>query len=353
MQPALSLCPATELDVLGHVERFGRETVSFQVLEPGLTYLAPERDALVAYTDTGACWVAAGAPLCEPARYSDVARAFIRAAAAQRRRAVFCAAESAFARTSGLRSLRIGEQPAWDPCAWPELLRSVRSLREQLRRARARGVIVRALSAAELHERHPIRAALDAIARDWLATRRGPPLSFLLDLQLYSHPERRRVFVAEREGAPVALLAAVPIYGRGGWFVEDVLRGRDAPNGTTELLIDAAMSTCAEAGSHHLTMGLVPLAGEVPWWLRVLRRAGAPFYDFAGLHRYRQKLRPHAWEPVALCFPEGQSPLRSAWDVLCAVTHGRPLRHAALSLTGARGADERGAQESGRSRRGA
>jgi CheY-like chemotaxis protein len=54
------------------------------------------------------------------------------------------------------------------------------------------------------------------------------------------------VLVAERDGAVVGFLAAIPIYARPGWFFEDFLRDPDAPNGTVELLVDAGMRAAAE-----------------------------------------------------------------------------------------------------------
>ena len=59
----------------------------------------------------------------------------------------------------------------------------------------------------------------------------------------------------------VALLAAVPIYARQGWLVEDLLRDVGAPNGTAEALVDKAMRRFAEAGSRYATLGLAP-SGE-------------------------------------------------------------------------------------------
>ena len=44
---------------------------------------------------------------------------------------------------------------------------------------------------------------------------------------------------------------------------EDVLRSPEAPNGTVELLIDAAMRALHEAGSRFVTLGLAPLAGAI------------------------------------------------------------------------------------------
>ena len=57
----------------------------------------------------------------------------------------------------------------------------------------------------------------------------------------------------------------VPVYARRGRFIEDLLRAPEAPNGTSELLVDAAMREAASDGVRYVTLGLAPLAGEVPF----------------------------------------------------------------------------------------
>jgi hypothetical protein len=68
-----------------------------------------------------------------------------------------------------------------------------------------------------------------------------------------------RYFVAEWPGQ-VAFLSAVLVYARQGWLIEDGLRRRHAPNGTTEVLIDAMMRDVAD--SEFVTLGLAPLSSR-------------------------------------------------------------------------------------------
>ena len=70
-------------------------------------------------------------------------------------------------------------------------------------------------------------------------------------------PEEHRYLIAERQGRAVHFLYAVPIYGRRGWLMEDMLRDPAAPNGTTELVIDRLMADVE--GDARITPGLTPL----------------------------------------------------------------------------------------------
>ncbi|HVU51371.1 MAG TPA: phosphatidylglycerol lysyltransferase domain-containing protein, partial [Polyangia bacterium] len=139
---------AARARALALLKQHGWNATSFQILEPGFRYwFAPGAGgedtaggdaACVGYVDTGAAWIAAGAPVAADPALASVAEAFVAAARAAGRRAAFFATEERLAldpALAGLTALRIGEQPVWDPAAWAATVRSTRSLREQLRRA--------------------------------------------------------------------------------------------------------------------------------------------------------------------------------------------------------------------------
>lgn len=314
--------PDSRSRVLSLLRLHGWNTTSFQVLERGFTYwFHPDLDACVAYVDTGRAWVAAGAPIATDSDVSRCADAFVAAARSQGRRASFFAVEHRFVGSAAVASMPVGEQPSWDPASWPAVLRSDRRLREQLRRARAKNVIVRAIDHSELtHSDANMRSSLDALVARWLESRKMPPMGFLVDVQLFDFADERRWFAAERDGRLVGLLVAIPIYRRRGWFFEDLLRTPDAPNGTTELLFDAAMRTVADEGSRYATLGLAPLAGEVSPWLRFVRACTAALYDFDGVRRFKAKLRPSDWQPIYLAWPKGASGNQALLDSLSAFT---------------------------------
>ncbi len=299
----------------------GWNATSFQVLESGFSYwFDPEEQGFVAYVDTGAAWVVAGAPVAPPALLTTCAERFCAAAKAAKRRVCFFGIEDRFLTNEAFESIPIGEQPSWDPARWEETLRATRSLREQLRRARAKGVTAREVAAHELAPGAPMRRRAEALVADWLASRRMAPMGFLVDVQIFDLVEERRTFVAERGDEIVAMLVAVPVFAREGWLFEDLLRADEAPNGTTELLVDAGMRAIAESGSRYATLGLAPLAGDLTPWLRFAREVSKALYDFHGLHRFRAKLKPSSWSTIHLAWPQGGSANTALYDALAAFT---------------------------------
>jgi phosphatidylglycerol lysyltransferase len=98
------------------------------------------------------------------------------------------------------------------------------------------------------------------------------------------------------------------------------VREAHAPNGTGELLIDAVMRWAAATDSSWVTLGVAPLAGEVPKKLGWARRGIGFLYDFRGLQRYKAKFQPHGWTLSYLLYPPTQGALRSLLDALRAFT---------------------------------
>lgn len=299
------------------VLRHGWNTACYQVLNPGVRHwFSSARDAVVGYSTFARTRVVVGAPVCASERLEAVAAEFAAASAAANERVAFFAAGARLERLLGASHclVSLGAQPVWDPRFWPDIVRHKASLRAQLLRARNKGVSVTRWTPACASASPSLRRVL----REWLASRGLPPLHFMTEPELLDHVEDRRIFVAERdvgEGTQVVgFLVAAPIPARDGWLVEQWPRARAAPNGTTHLLVDAAMRDVAAAGAGYVSLGLAPLSLHgsstehvpPPWmrWLLAWMRAHARrFYNFGGLEAFKASLQPMAWEPAFAIAP--------------------------------------------------
>jgi phosphatidylglycerol lysyltransferase len=307
------------------LEKHGHDAVSFQALEPGLQTWEAD-GGVVAYAGTAGGWVAVGGPIASRENRAEVAERFVRAAAARGRRASFFGCDDVDGFGERFARVALGEQPIFRPAEWGATLSTHRRLREQLRRARKKGVVVRHVRPEELAEGSAIRTAVDDLAREWLRSRPMEPMGFLVTLSLYEEPSMHRYYIAERGGVMLAFMSLVPIGAEKGWLVEDVVRGRHAPNGTTELLFDQAMRDAAEDGSPIVTWGLAPLAGAVPWPMRVIGTLGRGLYDFRGLQAFKARLHPQAWQAVYVVYLRGETALPHLIDALRAFAGGSLLR---------------------------
>jgi phosphatidylglycerol lysyltransferase len=258
----------------------------------------------------------AGAPIASATRVVGVAEDFI----AAYRRVAFFGVEQRFVDATGLAALKIGEQPWWDPREWEERHRGHRSLKEQLRRARRKGVVVRRVAGEEVP-----RAAMERLIDRWMASRPMPPMAFLVELHPFLFAEERRYYTAMAGGELAGVLVAVPVYGRDGWFFEDLLRDPAAPNGTAEALVDYGMRDVAADGCSFVTLGLAPLAGG-DFRLRIVRRLASGFYNFEGLYAFKRKLRPDGWSPIYLAYPTRGGAALALYDSLAAFAQGKLVR---------------------------
>jgi phosphatidylglycerol lysyltransferase len=308
----------------------GYNATSFQTVGEGFSYLF-HGDGYVAYADTGRAWVAAGAPVCRAEALASMVQAFVDAARAAGRRCCFFSVEPRLlaATERSLEHVRIGEQPVWDPGEWEASLRQRGSLREQLRRARAKGVTVRQVSD---DERAALAEPLRRLLTRWLATRAMPPMGFLVAVPAAFDSADGRRFVASVGERVVGVACVIPVPGRQGLFIEHLLRDPHAPNGTVELLVDAVMRWAASSGCSWLTLGLAPLSGDVSPPLRFARRRLRFLYDFEGLRRFKQKLYPRDAVPIYLAFPRSQGAVRSILDALAAFSAGGLLHFGARFL---------------------
>lgn len=324
------------------VLQYGWNTTAYQILNPGFDlWFSAQHEAVVGYVEAGGRRVVGGAPVCAEAALADVAAEFERDSAHWKSGVVYFGAEErlerVYANARTHASLLLGAQPVWKPSDWPAIIASHASLRGQLNRARNKGVGVE-LWSSDAAERNP---HLKRCLKEWLATRGLPPLHFLVEPETLGNLRDRRVFVAARRGRgggggdPVGFLIASPIAARDGWLTEQFVRGRAAPNGTAELMIDAAVRWMADENAQYVTFGLAPLssrAGEgeaQSFWMRVafgwVRAHGRRFYNFEGLDKFKAKFCPERWEAVYAISNERSFSMRSLYAIGSAFTSGNPF----------------------------
>lgn len=79
----------------------------------------------------------------------------------------------------------------------------------------------------------------------------------------------RVLVLAPRAGSAVAFLVASPVVARNGYLIEQVARAPRAPNGSSELLIDAAIRRFADDDRVYVTLGPVALSSPPPSRMRL------------------------------------------------------------------------------------
>lgn len=349
------------------VLRHGWNATAYQIINPGMSHWFSRRsDAVVGFVRRHGVRVVAGAPVCAKSRLTGVVAEWEGDADQSGERVCYFGAAGRLRQlldqAPGYSSVLLGAQPVWRPADWSGIIARHASLRAQLNRARNKGVRAREWASDEAVDHPELRRCL----KEWLGTRGLPPLHFLVEPETLARLEDRRIFVAERVGMVVGYVVMSPVPARGGWLTEQFVRGRGAPNGTVELLLDAAARAVAASGAAYLTMGLVPLSERTwlpsdynPLWLRFLlswvRAHGRRFYNFRGLESFKEKFRPREWEPIFAIANEPHFSPRTLYAITAAFTDTPPLaavarglwkavRQEARWLAAARATDSRGSR---------
>jgi phosphatidylglycerol lysyltransferase len=321
------------------VLEFGWNATAYQILNPGIAlWFSAAGDGVVGFVRYRRVLVVGGAPVCALDRLDAISAEFVAEARKRGQRVCYFGAgyrlESCCAGDASWSKVLLGAQPVWDPRDWSAAVAKRASLRSQFNRASNKGVTVAEWNARDGENNQHLRRCLE----QWLATRGLPPLHFMVEPETLSRLQDRRVFVARRgAGEVIAFTVLSPVPARNGWLVEQIVRGKGAPNGTAELLIDVAMRAIGASGAIYATLGLSPLSQRAgipqphqPLWLRVVlewvRRHGARFYNFDGLDAFKAKFNPQVWEPIYAIAEGGQFPPRALYAIAGAFSGGAPVR---------------------------
>lgn len=324
--------------------RYGWNATAFQVVNPGICHwFTPDREAIVGYVERQGVRVVAGAPICAEERLSEVLTVFETEARQVGQSVCYFGAAgrvmSLIGDCPGYSTVLLGAQPVWEPSRWSTIVDNHASLRAQVARARNKEIYLEEWTPEQAHN-HP---ALHRLLTEWLASRTLPSLHFLVEPETLERLSGRRIFVALRHREPVGFVNCSPIPARSGWLTEQFIRGKNAPNGTIELMLDGAIRSLAREGAQYVTMGLVPLSHNTwdathinPLWLRWgltwIRAHGHRFYNFEGLERFKAKFQPNTWETIYAVSNEPQFTPRTLYAIAHAFSQRSPLIAVAQGL---------------------
>lgn len=317
---------------------YGWNSTSYQIINPGIKrWFTETNDAVVGYVSSFGERVVVGAPVCTLERLPEVVAEFERDAQRAGERVCYFGAElrleSLYQNSPKYAKMLLGAQPIWQPSDWAKTVATHKSLRAQLNRARNKGVAVAEWSTEKARDNDALRLCL----REWLALKGLPPLHFMVETDTLGRLLDRRVFVAERGGKVVGFILLSPVTQRNGWLFEQFVYQPGAPNGTVELMIDAAMRELAADGCDYATLGLAPLSTRAqiapydnPFWLRVLlawmRVHAQRFYNFDGLDAFKAKLKPERWEPVFAVSNERRISPKTLYAIAAAFSENAPFK---------------------------
>lgn len=324
--------------LLAALSRHGAHSASYVLLEGGKQYATADGvDGFLGYDNRGGVTVIAGDPVCAPA---DAPR-LIATLLAQRGRRPVCAigvrAEMLPAfRACGFDAVSIGSEAVFDLQRFTLSGGPMAAVRAACNKATREGVRVTEYHPAPGPD--PVADELCRVSAEWMGAKGGVEHGFLLGGLSLGAATAKRYFIAragDGHGRVEGFIVCEPVYARRGWYLDVTRRRIDAVRGTMELLTTDILATLARQGYAMATLGLAPL-GDVsaddahrhPHFARgarfVYEHLNRPI-DFKGLHQYKRKYHPHAWERRYLCFRRCIGP-RLLYAALAVRHDARPPR---------------------------
>lgn len=282
---------------------FGRHSLAYSVLQPGMLYFGSAAHGCIAYRRWLGQTCVLGDPLTPPATASTLIAAFLQ----RFPRAMFMqihAETVAILRGQGYQVTPVGVESELDTATFSLVGKRKQDLRHYRNKAIKAGVTVE-----EVADSTAVRESLRPVSAAWLPTKSwfAHELEFLArPFQLEPEPGVR-LFVMRSAGLPVAFSILDPMYDAGGvcGYTVSILRhARGAPEGACDFINLHVLDRLREEGIPLLSLGVSPFHrveelaraeghGAWPVYLvyRVLRRFGDPIYHFHGLSFHKSRYR--------------------------------------------------------------
>jgi lysylphosphatidylglycerol synthetase-like protein (DUF2156 family) len=316
------------------VSRHGYNGMSYLALYPGWEYFHPPAvEGFIAFERHNGVALAVGDPVCAPGDETAVLDAFRTFCQADRLTPAFAGATARFAgvcRERGWKTLKIGEEPLFALADYAPRGNRTKKVRSAANQAQKTGVIIEKIPAGASPSLQAARE-MDEVLSEWKASRKITALSFTLRLAPLAGAEDKAILLARKNGRLEGFVTCIPIAGRNGYYIEDMIRRPTAPNGVSELLFLTAVGECRVRGAEMANLGLAPLrntsqqpAGHrlIGHLLHFTFRKLNFFYKFKPLEHFKAKFGPTAWEDAFLIYRPGRL-IRVSFALLNAFTPGK------------------------------
>jgi phosphatidylglycerol lysyltransferase len=283
---------------------------------------SPSGKSFIMFGKQGRSWVSLYGPFGEAREWPDLVWQFIELATDHGGRAAFYQVRPAtlpLYLDCGLHALKLGEH-AHVPLPEFNLKGAKRAnLRSGVNRGEREGLVFEVVPA---HDIAPLLPALRLVSDAWLEGQRGREKSFSVGRFDADYLQRLPVAVVRRGDRVIAFANLLMTDAKDEASLDLMRYTPDSPPGTMDFLFARVMLHLQAEGFERFGLGMSPMAGmaerrRAPRWQRLGRllfQYGDRFYNFRGLHSFKDKFEP-VWEARYLAAPRGLAPVFVLADV--------------------------------------
>ena len=298
--------------------RYGYNGMSFLTLYRGWEYFHPaEGEGFVAFERHNGVALAVGDPVGPPESQLALIEGFRAFCASEHLTQAFVGATPRLADScieTGWKALKIGEEPIFTLADYAPRGNRTKKVRSAANQARKRGTTVEAIAAGR-RPSYSVAREMEEVQAAWQGSRNISALAFTLRLCPLEYADDKVILIARREGRIEGFVTCLPAAKGESYYIEDMIRRPDAPNGVSELLFLAAVDECRARGATTANLGLAPLrnTGRQPSRHRFTGHALQftfnhlnVFYKFKPLEHFKAKFGPCHWEDSFLIYRPGR-----------------------------------------------
>ncbi len=294
------------------VEKYGRSSLArLTLLKDKAYYFSPSGRSVVAYVPKGRGAIALGDPIGPEDDRKEAIFGFQQFCQRNDWHPAFYQTlpdDLELYRSLGFRVLQIGEEAIADLKAFTTQGKAGKDWRAALNRMKKLGHEVK-FYAPPISDQ--LLLELKALSDEWLQMTEGSEKQFSLG---WFHEEYLRdceiVVVQTAEGKISAFANVIPEYQLNEITIDLMRRRTEVEQGTMDFLFTSMFQHFKERGYDTFNLGLVALSGvgEKPKSPRLERALHYlynhlnQFYNFQGLHAFKEKFKPH-WEPRYFIYP--------------------------------------------------
>ena len=290
---------------------------------------SPSGRSFLMFGKQGRSWVSLFGPFGDRREWADLVWQFIESAADHGGRAAFYQVRPAalpLYLDCGLHALKLGE---YAQVSLPDFnLKGAKraNLRSGVNRGEREGLVFEVLAPEQVE---PVLPALREVSDAWLARQRGREKRFSVGRFDADYLRRLPVAIVRKDDRIIAFANLLSTDARDEASLDLMRHAPDSPPGTMDFLFAKTMLHLQAQGYQRFGLGMSPMAGmaerrHAPRWQRLgklLFRYGDRFYNFRGLHSFKDKFEP-MWEARYLAAPRGLTPILVLADVAALIGGG-------------------------------
>ncbi|MBI1319892.1 MAG: DUF2156 domain-containing protein [Candidatus Hydrogenedens sp.] len=289
--------------LLRAVQRWGRHSLSYSILQPGMQYFGSDSRGWIGFRRRLGQAIVLGDPVCPPEERAALLQDFVR-------RYPLCmfmqcgAATVEVLRPLGFRATPVGVENDIDTQHFSLEGKPKRDLRHYRNKAVEGGVTV-----AEEPDTQELRRELRPISDSWLPMKSWwqHELEFLARPYVPEPEPGVRIFVGRIDGRAAGFVVLDPMYDHGtpcGYCVTLLRHYPDAPEGTVDYVNLTVIEQFRKEGIPLLSLGVSPFhemealaaahgkgLATAYWAFLCMREYGTPIYHFKGLSFHKSRYR--------------------------------------------------------------